>query len=81
VLVGAASLAGAVVPLEFMHVHPHPSTSGTIGETVSALHAEKGVRSFFKGWHWRTGRMICAMFIMGECKDVLSPLFFPQHFE
>lgn len=54
---------------------------GTVGETASALYAESGLLAFFKGWHWRTGRMICAMFIMGECKDILSPLFFPHHFE
>jgi hypothetical protein len=28
----------------------------------------------------RTGRMILAIFIIGQCKDVLSPVFFPHHF-
>eukprot|EP00729_Bicosta_minor_P006017 gene6017-7995_t len=54
---------------------------GTVSETAKTLHAEGGLGAFFKGWHWRTGRMICAIFIMGQCKDVLSPLFFPHHFE
>lgn len=29
----------------------------------------------------RTGRMICAVFIMNECKVQLAPLLFPHHFK
>ena len=42
---------------------------------------EGGVGRFFTGWSWRTGRMICAIFVMGQCKDRLAPLFYPHHFK
>lgn len=53
---------------------------GTFSETAKTLFQEDGFKRFFKGWNWRTGRMICAVFIMGECKNLLSPLMFPQYF-
>lgn len=28
----------------------------------------------------RTGRMICAIWIMGQCKDRLAPILYPRHF-
>jgi len=49
-------------------------------QTFSELAKEGGVPRFLNGWSWRTGRMICAIWIMGQCKDVLAPLFFPHHF-
>jgi hypothetical protein len=49
--------------------------------TASALYAEGGTAAFFRGWSWRTSRMIMAIFIMGQCKDVLSPIFFPYKFK
>ena len=54
---------------------------GTFTETASTLMKENGIGGFFKGWSWRTGRMICAVAIMGECKTQLGPLFFPHHFQ
>ncbi len=54
---------------------------GSITATARTLYSEGGVRRFFRGWGWRTGRMICAMFIMNECKVRLSPLMFPQYFQ
>lgn len=53
---------------------------GTLTGTASKLYSENGARAFFRGWSWRTGRMICAMFIMNECKEKLAPLFFPEKF-
>ena len=50
-------------------------------ETYRALMKEGGVGRFFTGWSWRTGRMICAIFVMGQCKDRLAPLFYPHHFK
>ena len=35
---------------------------------------------YFSGWHWRTGRMILAIFIIGQVKDTLAPVLFPRHF-
>ena len=39
----------------------------SIGQTVRTLQAEGGPSRFFKGWGWRTARMICALFIIGRC--------------
>ncbi len=50
-------------------------------ETCRALMKEGGIGRFFTGWSWRTGRMICAIFVMGQCKDRLAPLFYPHHFK
>ena len=50
-------------------------------ETYRALMKEGGIGRFFTGWSWRTGRMICAIFVMGQCKDRLAPLFYPHHFK
>ena len=33
---------------------------------------------FFKGWAFRTSRMICAIWLIGQCKDRLGPLFYPH---
>lgn len=52
-----------------------------VSHTFSKLYKESGPRRFFSGWSWRTGRMICALFLMNECKIRLSPLFFPHHFK
>ena len=49
-------------------------------QTASALLKENGAAGFFRGWSWRTGRMICAIFILGRCKEALAPIFFPKHF-
>lgn len=55
-------------------------TYGSLSDTAKALYEEAGARRFFRGWAWRTGRMICAVFIMNECKVQLAPLLFPHHF-
>lgn len=54
---------------------------GSLTETARSIHAENGFGGFFRGWAWRTGRMMCAIFIMSECKLRLSPIMFPQYFE
>ena len=51
---------------------------GGVGATGRTLMAESGVGAFFRGWSWRTGRMICAVFIMGQCKKQLTPILFPD---
>ena len=51
-------------------------------ETYQTLRADpEGVSRFFRGFAWRTSRMICAIYIMGQCKDRLSPVLFPHHFK
>lgn len=54
---------------------------GSLRETAQTLYAEAGAGRFFRGWTWRTGRMICAVFIMNECKVQLAPIMFPHHFK
>jgi hypothetical protein len=48
--------------------------------TLSTLYAQGGVGRFFSGWSWRTTRMICAIFLLGQCKARLGPLLFPKYF-
>jgi len=56
------------------------ATYGSMPQTASTLMAEGGPTRFFRGWSWRTSRMILAIFIMGQCKDQLAPVLFPRHF-
>ena len=38
----------------------------SLRQTFSTLYtAEGGVARFFRGWSWRTSRMICAIFLLG----------------
>lgn len=53
---------------------------GTLTQTASVLYKEQGIGRFFNGWAWRTSRMICAVFIMNECKLRVSPILFPDKF-
>lgn len=55
-------------------------TYRNLRETARTIYADGGFAAFLRGFTWRTGRMILAVFIMGECKNQLSPLFFPHHF-
>ena len=51
---------------------------GGVAKTAATLYKEAGAGAFFRGWAWRTGRMICAVFIMGQCKKQLTPVLFPD---
>lgn len=57
------------------------ATYGSIAQTARVLYEREGVGAFFRGWAYRTGRMICAVFLLNECKLKLSPIMFPHHFE
>ena len=37
-----------------------------------------GVELEGHGWTFRTSRMICAIWLIGQCKELLGPLLFPQ---
>jgi len=39
---------------------------------------EGGYANFLKGWSLRTGRMICAIFLIGQVKNRLGPLMYPH---
>ena len=47
----------------------------SLTNTARTLMAEGGAASFFRGWNWRVGRMICAMFILSECNERLVPIY------
>ena len=53
---------------------------GTALQTASTLFREQGAGAFFRGWAWRTSRICIAVGLMGECRERLSPLLFPDHF-
>lgn len=40
--------------------------------------AVSGYGSFLKGWSLRTGRMICAIFLIGQVKNRVGPLLYPH---
>lgn len=50
----------------------------TVSKTYKTIVSEEGHISLFKGWGWRVSRMICAMFIINECKVALAPVIFPH---
>jgi solute carrier family 25 (mitochondrial carnitine/acylcarnitine transporter), member 20/29 len=91
-----AAIFGAVVGGTIVATISHPMDTiktcqqGDIGKQTygsvvhsmkSLLSQEGGMRRFFSGWGWRTGRMILEIFIFDACKTRLSPLFFPHHFK
>ena len=49
-------------------------------QTFNRLIKENGISSLFRGYYWRTGKIIFTVFILNECKQFLSPLFFPEIF-
>eukprot|EP00047_Mylnosiga_fluctuans_P006082 m.244733 g.244733 ORF g.244733 m.244733 type:complete len:279 (-) comp14505_c0_seq1:187-1023(-) len=49
--------------------------------TARTLLAEGGLSRLFLGYGWRTGRMMGSFFVLNECKHLLSPIFFPHHFQ
>lgn len=55
-------------------------TYKSFSQTAGTLYADGGLASFFRGWAWRTGRMILAVGIMTECKERLGPLMFPNKY-
>jgi len=45
--------------------------------TARTLLQQEGIGRFFNGWAFRTSRMICAIWLIGQCKNVFAPLLFP----
>ena len=43
--------------------------------TARTLIRENGLIRLYRGWGWRTGRIMCAMFIINECKERFSIFF------
>ena len=46
--------------------------------TARALLAEQGIGRFFNGWAFRTTRMICAIWLIGQCKNLFGYRLFPH---
>jgi len=56
-------------------------TYKSISQTVTTLYSSEGGTSrFFRGWAWRTGRMILAIFLLGQVKVHMAPRMFPKHY-
>jgi len=45
---------------------------GSMMGTASALKAEGGVGAFYRGAGWRTSRLICLVFIIGQIKEPIA---------
>ena len=46
--------------------------------TYRTLMDQGGTGQFFKGWSFRTVRMICAIWLIGKVKNTLGPVLFPH---
>lgn len=53
----------------------------SLSGTAATLYRENGLSRFFSGWAWRTGRMICAIYIFAECQNRIPLLMFPSRFK
>lgn len=53
---------------------------GSLTSTARVLLKEGGYGQFFRGFGWRTTRMILSIAIIGEIKDRVAPVLFPQRF-
>lgn len=51
---------------------------GSIRETAQRLYNKEGIGAFFRGYAWRTSRIIYGTLIYSECRTRLSPIFFPH---
>lgn len=55
-------------------------TYGGVVATCKSLLQEGGLQRMFRGWGWRTGRMMGSFFVLSESKHLLSPILFSHHF-
>ena len=46
--------------------------------TAKTLLEKEGYGRFFNGWAFRTTRMICAIWLIGQCKNLFGPFLFPH---
>lgn len=46
--------------------------------TARTLLQQEGLGRFFNGWTFRTTRMICAIWLIGQCKNIFGPLLYPR---
>eukprot|EP00055_Hartaetosiga_balthica_P010274 m.43399 g.43399 ORF g.43399 m.43399 type:complete len:276 (-) comp7107_c0_seq3:508-1335(-) len=82
---GQSAVAGAVIAGVVSSVISHPidtiktkmqrDVTGevykTIRQTAATIFKEGGLSAFYLGAPWRVGRTVCAVFIIGQCKDFL----------
>ena len=52
----------------------------TVTTTCANLLREGGVARMSRGWTWRCGRMIGAVFIISETQELFAPFMFPDKF-
>jgi len=53
---------------------------GSLSSTARTIFQEGGHKQFFRGFGWRTTRMILSIAIIGEIKDRVAPSLFPKSF-
>lgn len=56
-------------------------TYTSVTQTARTLLADGGVARFFRGWGWRTSRMIVGIGLITELRHVVAPFLFPHHFD
>jgi solute carrier family 25 (mitochondrial carnitine/acylcarnitine transporter), member 20/29 len=56
-------------------------TFTSVAQTARTLFADGGVKRFFRGWGWRTSRMIVGIGLITELRHVVAPFLFSHHFE
>jgi solute carrier family 25 carnitine/acylcarnitine transporter 20/29 len=56
------------------------TTYKTVTQTGKTLYDEGGFARMYRGWGWRTGRMILGIFILNVGKSLFAPFLFPHHF-
>eukprot|EP01126_Amoeba_proteus_P013202 TRINITY_DN1555_c0_g1_i14.p1 TRINITY_DN1555_c0_g1~~TRINITY_DN1555_c0_g1_i14.p1 ORF type:complete len:216 (-),score=25.48 TRINITY_DN1555_c0_g1_i14:57-704(-) len=57
------------------------TTYKTVTHTTTTLYKDSSFTRFFRGWGFRSGRMILGIFILNMGKSIFGPLLFPHHFE
>ena len=53
----------------------------TVTQTARTLLGDGGVRRLFRGWGFRTGRMIVGVGLINEFRYMVAPILFPRHFD
>eukprot|EP01126_Amoeba_proteus_P013208 TRINITY_DN1555_c0_g1_i5.p1 TRINITY_DN1555_c0_g1~~TRINITY_DN1555_c0_g1_i5.p1 ORF type:complete len:111 (-),score=19.08 TRINITY_DN1555_c0_g1_i5:110-442(-) len=56
------------------------TTYKTVTHTTTTLYKDSSFTRFFRGWGFRSGRMILGIFILNMGKSIFGPLLFPHHF-
>lgn len=53
---------------------------GNFSQTANVVYGESGILGFYRGAHYRYGRMVIAVFMMDTLQGMIGPLLYPQKF-